>query len=441
MLQPNTQTIYSITLNSLPSSGIIAFNGTQYQSGNTVQVAAGNYPINAIPPANFIFSSWMFANTIYITNAGNQNTIATISGNGTITANFFGNVIFIEKGLPANTVWSVDIDGITMNALSPSSIVFQPMPPGAYIFAVANQTISNTLYIASPSNGNVVAGNTTSITFSPTTTSKTSPASTTIPANTIYYSLAFNSVPSAGIISFNGIGYQNGNAIQVAPGNYPINAIAPANFIFSSWISTNSVNLTFANPYSANTNLAVSGSGVVAAIFNGITTFSENGLPSGTEWNVTYDGILNSSTTNTITFSTQPGNYLFTVANQIVSNAIYFPMPNSGNVVAGNTTSISFVSTLTSTNTIAMHNLTATFTENGLPANIQWSVTYNGVTQNAIAPNSIAFSTSPGNYTFTIENAIASNSIYLPAPQNGFTVAGNSTTIYFTPQKTNFSTS
>ncbi|MEM4098978.1 MAG: hypothetical protein QXW57_04440, partial [Candidatus Micrarchaeaceae archaeon] len=306
MLQPNTQTIYSITLNSLPSSGIIAFNGTQYQSGNTVQVAAGNYPINAIPPANFIFSSWMFANTIYITNAGNQNTIATISGNGTITANFFGNVIFIEKGLPANTVWSVDIDGITMNALSPSSIVFQPMPPGAYIFAVANQTISNTLYIASPSNGNVVAGNTTSITFSPTTTSKTSPASTTIPANTIYYSLAFNSVPSAGIISFNGIGYQNGNAIQVAPGNYPINAIAPANFIFSSWISTNSVNLTFANPYSANTNLAVSGSGVVAAIFNGITTFSENGLPSGTEWNVTYDGILNSSTTNTITFSTQP---------------------------------------------------------------------------------------------------------------------------------------
>ncbi|MEM3572552.1 MAG: PGF-pre-PGF domain-containing protein, partial [Candidatus Micrarchaeaceae archaeon] len=122
---------------------------------------------------------------------------------------------------------------------------------------------------------------------------------------------------------------------------------------FSSWISTNSVNLTFANPYSANTNLAVSGNGVVTATFNGITTFSENGLPANTQWNVIYDSII----------------------------------------------------------------------------------------QNAAAPNSIAFSTSPGNYTFTIENAIASNSIYLPAPQNGFTVAGNSTTIYFTPQKTNFSTS
>ena len=32
------------------------------------------------------------------------------------------------------------------------------------------------------------------------------------------------------------------------------------------------------------------------------TTFIENGLPSGTKWNVTYNGLLNSSTTNTITF-------------------------------------------------------------------------------------------------------------------------------------------
>ncbi|MEM3661686.1 MAG: hypothetical protein QXG73_02565, partial [Candidatus Micrarchaeaceae archaeon] len=511
MLQPNTQTIYSITLNSLPSSGIIAFNGTQYQSGNTVQVAAGNYPINAIPPANFIFSSWMFANTIYITNAGNQNTIATISGNGTITANFFGNVIFIEKGLPANTVWSVDIDGITMNALSPSSIVFQPMPPGAYIFAVANQTISNTLYIASPSNGNVVAGNTTSITFSPTATSKTSPASTTIPANTIYYSLAFNSVPSAGIISFNGIGYQNGNAIQVAPGNYPINAIAPANFIFSSWISTNSVNLTLANPYSANTNLAVSGSGVVTAIFNGITTFSENGLPTNTQWRLEYNGVFqNAIAPNSIIFSALPGNYFFTVANQIANNILYFPEPGSGSLVAGNTTSITFATKnvmlafndIPATGNIVFNGITyangasntmfagiytvnaiapanfifsnwhvsnaanftfnsvtanpttltvsgngmitaefngiTTFSENGLPSGTKWNVTYDNIL-NSATTNTITFSTQPGNYLFTVANQVVSNVIYFPAPSSGSVVAGNTTSITFSPTTTKVS--
>ncbi|MEM4098991.1 MAG: PGF-pre-PGF domain-containing protein, partial [Candidatus Micrarchaeaceae archaeon] len=207
---------------------------------------------------------------------------------------------------------------------------------------------------ALPTNSSTSTVSTTSTSsITSTTSTTTSSTSTTIPANTVYYSLAFNSVPSAGTISFNGIGYQNGNAIQVAPGNYPINAIAPANFIFSSWASTNSVNLTFANPYSANTNLVVSGNGMITAEFNGITMFSENGLPANTQWNVIYDSII----------------------------------------------------------------------------------------QNAAAPNSIAFSTSPGNYTFTIENAIASNSIYLPTPQNGFAVAGNSTTVYFTPQKTNSSTS
>ncbi|MEM0159838.1 MAG: PGF-pre-PGF domain-containing protein, partial [Candidatus Micrarchaeaceae archaeon] len=262
---------------------------------------------------------------------------------------------------------------------------------------------------ALPTNSSTSTVSTTSTSsITSTTSTTTSSTSTTIPANTIYYSLAFNSVPSAGTISFNGTTYENGNAIQVAPGNYPINAIAPANFIFSSWISTNSVNLTFANPYSANTNLAVSGNGVVTATFNGITTFSENGLPANTQWNVTYGSITqNTIAPNSISFSTPSGNYTFTVANQVVGNVIYVPTPSSGNVVAGNATSISFAnasfhnsSTSTLTTTASTTTTTASTTSTTYSTTtVQPLKTYKGSIGGFIKVNNQKMSLSISNQT------------------------------------------
>ncbi|MEM3744521.1 MAG: hypothetical protein QW759_01635, partial [Candidatus Micrarchaeaceae archaeon] len=293
--------------------------------------------------------------------------------------------------------------------------------PGNYLFTVANQVVSNVIYFPAPSSGSVVAGNTTSITFSPTTTkvssasttsstststsstSSVSSTSTIIPANTIYYSLAFNSVPSAGIISFNGIGYQNGNAIQVAPGNYPINAIAPANFIFSNWASSNSMNLTLANPYSANTTLAVSGNGVVTASFNAITTFSESGLPASTIWSVIYGNYtLNAIAPNSITFSTPPGNYTFGVPNTMVANTIYVPVQSSGYLAAGNALSISFslqqavISSASINSTLS--NITNFLSSNGIFAGSVFisnssiiGATENRTTANIIAPIELSY--------------------------------------------------
>ncbi|MGC8586589.1 MAG: hypothetical protein ACP5K5_03550, partial [Candidatus Micrarchaeia archaeon] len=84
----NSPTSYAIAFNSIPSSGSIVFNGTACLSGSTMQAAAGNYPINAIITGNFVFSNWTASANISIANVVAQNTIASISGNGIITASF-----------------------------------------------------------------------------------------------------------------------------------------------------------------------------------------------------------------------------------------------------------------------------------------------------------------------------------------------------------------
>ncbi|MEM3215977.1 MAG: hypothetical protein QXS17_03615, partial [Candidatus Micrarchaeaceae archaeon] len=187
------------------------------------------------------------------------------------------------------------------------------------------------------------------------------------PSNAIYFSLyqypgpfsvTFDDSPTTGNVIAAGTQLANGGSIQALMGGnvMTINALAPsAGATFSRWAinTANTANFLIANALSQNTLLTVEGSGNITALWNITSKFVESGLPSGTKWNVTYNGIINSSTTNTIVFSTPPGNYLFTVANQIVSGTTYIPSPSSGYLVAGNTTSITF-STVTQTCTISL---------------------------------------------------------------------------------------
>ncbi|MEM0202101.1 MAG: hypothetical protein QXR73_02900, partial [Candidatus Micrarchaeaceae archaeon] len=142
------------------------------------------------------------------------------------------------------------------------------------------------------------------------------------------------------------------------------------------------------------------------------SSFTENGLPSATTWNVTYDSILNSSTTNTITFMTASGSHAYAVANQIASNILYFPMPSSGSAVAGNTTAITF----------ATKSAALTFDDSPTTGNI----IFNGVTYadgasntvlagvyaiNAIAPSSYNFYDWTASNNATFANTLAANTM------------------------------
>jgi len=162
---------------------------------------------------------------------------------------------------------------------------------------------------------------------------------------------------------------------------------------------------------------SVSFSSVQAAVQ--ITKFIETGLPSGAKWNVTYDSILNSSTTNTIIFSTTPGNYLFNVPAQTVNSVTYESSPSSGYLVAGNTTTIAFkpfsVSISTPSNTVVDAGQYETFTAtvyNGTSPYTYNILVVNSITPAVIAHNDLVSGSSATSisYTFQTTSADVSNS-------------------------------
>jgi len=126
-------------------------------------------------------------------------------------------------------------------------------------------------------------------------------------------------------------------------------------------------------------------------------SFTETGLPIGTQWSVTLNGTTKSSTTNTITFSEPNGTYSYRITTV---NKSYIPVPSSGTfTVNGEPVNVSIIFKF-QVNTI-------TFIENGLLPGTNWSVTFNGVTNSSTA-NSITFTgVLPGNYTWNASSIIA----------------------------------
>lgn len=80
----------------------------------------------------------------------------------------------------------------------------------------------------------------------------------------------------------------------------------------------------------------------------------------------------------------------------------------------------------------ANFNALTTFSETGLPNSAEtWNVIYDGINQNVIAPNSIAFSTSSGLYSYTVNEVVIGSTVYTPTPASGTTSAGNAVPITF----------
>jgi len=128
-------------------------------------------------------------------------------------------------------------------------------------------------------------------------------------------------------------------------------------------------------------------------------TFTESGLPTGTQWSVTLNGETETSTTNTISFTEPNGAYSFSIS----SINGYSVSPSSGSITV-NGASVNQAITFTA---VTPSVYTITFTESGLPTGTQWSVTLNGVTNSSTA-NSITFTgVLAGNYAWNASSIIA----------------------------------
>src|SRR2546425_8044623 len=144
-------------------------------------------------------------------------------------------------------------------------------------------------------------------------------------------------------------------------------------------------------PSSSFSNIETLGAPVPPSTYS--VTFTESGLHPGTSWSVTLDGVPQSATASTITFSEADGTYAYTVG----SVAGYTANPSSGSVTvngAGVSASITFTAVPPTTYDVS-------FTETGLPTGTSWSVTLAGTTHTSTA-STITFSEGHGIYAYTI---------------------------------------
>jgi hypothetical protein len=157
-------------------------------------------------------------------------------------------------------------------------------------------------------------------------------------------------------------------------------------------------------------------------------TFSESGLASGLNWQVTFGGALKSVTANggtdNLTFSEPNGTLTYTIGAQPGWTTARW----SGSVpVAGSNVVVTVVWAITV--------YLVTFTETGLPTGTVWSVTLNGVTNHS-ASDQLTFTEANGSYAYTIGAVVNYDSSSTTGTAN---VRGSSTSFtvefnYVTPK-------
>jgi YVTN family beta-propeller protein len=271
-------------------------------------------------------------------------------------------VDFTEGGLPSGTNWSLTVNGsayggtATVHALS--------LTNGTYNFSVANASG----YAARPAQGSFqVNGTGTNVTLSfdllyPVKFQETGlPNSTTWTVDVNGTKLSARS----SLVEFN-----------ETNGTYRY-SVTPIPGFTTDWTGTVTV------------------SGGTAWVNLTLTRvrydldFSETGLPNGTPWSVTIDGLLENSTGVTIPFSLPNGTYAWAVT----------PVPGFETTRTGTVTVNGSAKTVPLSFTVFTYALT--FVETGLPSGTPWTVNLGGTPQTSVS-NVIHDSEPNGTYSWSI---------------------------------------
>ena len=391
---------YDVTFQQtgLPSgtSWSVSLNGTtETSAGSTISFneSSGSYAY-AVESSNTSFEAVPSSGTVSVSGAATR-----------VAVNFYqveSSVEFTERGLASGTVWSVTL-GSQRETVTTSSIVFSETN-GNYGWSVG---VPSGYAVSQPAGTVTVQGNSSTVFLSFVAVAAGQyPVrfnATGLPSGT-NWTVTLGGGPGATTAS------SDGSSMVIfaeANGNYPYTVGAVAGYT--------------ATPSSGT--VSVSGSSVTVAVTFRVVprysvTFTETGLPSGTDWSVTLDGISSSNRTSSVTFEEANGTYDYTVG---VSDARWSPEPGSGTVTvrgSNRTVSVTFVETVYS----------VTFTETGLPSGSSWAVAI-GSTGEYSAGGSIGFDEPNGTYSFSVFGP----SGYRASPSSGtVTVSGSSVTITMT---------
>ena len=341
--------------------------------GNT---ASGSVSSLVIPelPGNYTYSVGAILGYLASPTRGNI-TVAQQP----ITVNILWTVVnysvtFAETGLPSNVTWSWEVTlGRYPNALSRASST--PMinfsePNGTYPFAVGNVPG----FVPVPSAGNV-----------------------TVPGGNVTQTIVFQPEATYNVF-FNESGLVPGTRWNVTVDSVEYDSVGPT-ILFVAVNGTYPFQVGAVTGYTHT--VSPSGSSVVVKganrtiliVFTAIpysVSFTESGLPGGTNWSVALGGLTKSATTNTIRFSVPNGCYLFSIPGQDG----YVAAPSSGTLLVNGTPVVETVVWSKFTYLLA-------FSETGLPTSTNWSVSLAGITKSTNS-SEIDFSVANGSYYYSL---------------------------------------
>ena len=292
-------------------------------------------------------------------------------------------VTFTSSGLPAGVVWWANVTGGPQASGSAANLTVY-LPNGSYLYQVASDNRS----YAAPGGGFAVTGTnvTVSVTFALLTFALTF-QQTGLPAGTQWWANL------SGEPSENSTGHSI--TVPLPNGTYRY-ALASAN----KSLAAVGGHVTLAGAPST-----------VSAAFSLVTfsvTFTETGLLAGDTWwaNIS-GGASTSSATASIVTSLPNGSYTYTIA----SDDSRYATIGGHFTVGGSAVPIAVAFSLV---TYAL-----TFTETGLPAGTNWSVTIGAATHYSTG-TTVVFAEANGSYSFTVGGA----SGYVASPGSGSAAVG-----------------
>ena len=372
---------YSVASYWMATAGALAASAQRILDYNLVEQitnALGMYIYNGQTNELVGFAPWINASSI------NENPV--IGGGGDSIwfqiqySTKVYNVTVSESGLPTGTKWTATVGGATLNATT-ASIVFPGLPNGTYNFSVGFEAG----YSVSPSNGSVkISGAplTQDVTYTSTAPALTSDVTfrtTGLASNTTW----------ALVVSGFGAQRTNGPALVFALPDGATYDYQAQNVLGYTAPAGSSVTVV-ATPLT----VTVAYVGVFAPAF--ALTFTESGLPGGSNWSVTLgspgSGYTLYSTTATITFYEPNGSFPVT----FLAPAGYVGPISPAEVVV-NGVLLDIAVPFAATHAAFL----VTFTETGLNVGQAWAVTIGNLTVNSTS-RSLNFSLPNGTYPWAI---------------------------------------
>ncbi len=306
---------------------------------------------------------------------------------------------FKETGLPSGTNWTVDLNNVNYTSSTSKLIT---VTNGSYSYMVT--TALGFTAVTNASGTLTINGSSMTVNVLFNETFKTTFTETGLPSGAVWY-VNITGMASSGPVN------KTSYSVYLLNGTFSY-AIATPDKIYEPSPITSSVKV---NATSQTVNIK----------FTELTykvTFTETGLPSGTEWFVNLsNGKSFNSTTSTITFYEPNGSYSYTLG--------------SSNFNYGNSSSLSFTvkgASVSVNVNIPLLTYTVTLTEKGLPSGATWYVNVTGpmnVTLKTTAGSANLTGLPNGQYSYTVASA------GYTSRSGNFTVHGNDLSLSVTLSK------